>query len=175
MELSLILSGLIIFFARAIDMSLATFRILMLMKGRGLAASLIGFIESGIYIVALAEVVRHINNPFSIIFYAGGFAMGTYIGSVIEERIAVGYVDAQVISLSCYEGLEQKLRDEGFGVTSLEGCGKDGVHHILHCLLKRKDLPKFMAMITSEDKNAFVTVSDTRKISGGFFTVRKAK
>lgn len=175
MEIYLLISGLFIFFARVVDMSLATFRILMLMKGQGIAASIIGFIESGIYIVALAEVVKHINNPLSIILYAGGFAMGTYIGSVIEERIALGYVNAQVISLHCYEGLQQKLREEGFGVTSLEGCGKDGIHNILYVILKRKDLPKFMRMITSEDKNAFVSISDTRKITGGFFTVRKAK
>lgn len=43
MEIALVFSGLLIFLARVLDMSLATFRILMLMRGRSLLASTIGF------------------------------------------------------------------------------------------------------------------------------------
>ena len=171
----LLFSGLFIFFARVIDMSLATFRILLIMRGQSLSASLIGFLESGLYIIALTEVVRNINSPSSILLYAAGFGVGTYIGSSIEERIALGYVNVQIISLEKFEGLQRKLRGEGFGVTSLEGYGRDGAHNILNVLLKRRDLPKIMKVINSEDKKAFVSVTDTRKIIGGFFPKRKAK
>jgi uncharacterized protein YebE (UPF0316 family) len=56
MEIALVFSGLLIFLARVLDMSLATFRILMLMRGRSLLASTIGFLESGIYLLALSRV-----------------------------------------------------------------------------------------------------------------------
>jgi len=171
----LVLGGLFIFFARVADMSMATFRILLLMRGRSLAASLIGFIESGLYIIALSEVIKRLDHPLNMVFFAAGFAVGNYVGSFIEERIAVGYVNVQIISMEYYEKLQNRLREEGFGVTSVEGCGKDGLHQILHVLLKRRDLPKLMKMINTEDKKAFVSVIDTRKIMGGFFPKRKAK
>jgi uncharacterized protein YebE (UPF0316 family) len=95
------------------------------------------------------------------------------VGSRIEERIALGYVDAQIISVDCYESLQTKLREEGFGVTCVEGRGKDGVHQILHVLLKRRDLPRMMRMVSEEDEKAFISVIDTRKIIGGYFPKRK--
>lgn len=171
--MSFVFSGLFIFFARVADMSLATFRILMLMRGRSLTASLIGFVESLLYIGALSTVLKRLDNPFHMVFFAGGFAVGSYVGSRIEERIALGYVDAQIISVDCYESLQTKLRDEGFGVTCVEGRGKDGVHQILHVLLKRRDLPKMMRIVSDEGQKAFISVIDTRKIIGGFFPKRK--
>jgi len=173
--LPLLLSGIFIFFARVIDMSLATFRILLIMRGRSLAASLIGFLESGLYIVALTVVVKNINSPLSILLYAAGFGVGTYTGSFIEERVALGYVNVQIISIDSHESMQTRLREEGFGVTSLEGYGKDGAHSILNVLLKRRDLPRIMELVNSEDKKAFVSITDTRKIIGGFFPKRKAK
>ena len=66
--MSFVFSGLFIFFARVADMSLATFRILMLMRGRSLTASLIGFVESLLYIGALSTVLRRLDNPFHMVF-----------------------------------------------------------------------------------------------------------
>ena len=170
-----VLSGLFIFIARVADMSMATLRILMLMRGRSVIASLIGFMESLLYIVALGEVLKHLDSPFNMVFFAAGFAVGNFVGSRIEERIALGYVNAQIISVGSYDTLQTALRDAGFGVTSVEGHGKDGIHHILHVLLKRRDLHKMMKMVSSEDQKAFVSIFDTRQIFGGFFPAHKSK
>ena len=72
----------------------------------------------------------------------------------MRERIALGYVDAQIISVDCYESLQTKLRDEGFGVTCVEGRGKDGVHQILH-VVERRDLPRMMRIVSDEDAEGF--------------------
>lgn len=175
MEPSLIFSGLFIFLARVTDMSLSTFRILMLMRGRSLLASLIGFLESGIYILALSQVMQHLDHSINMVFFAAGFAVGNYVGSSIEERIALGYVNLQVISVDCHDTLQSRLRDEGFGVTVVKGSGKDGMHYILYVLCKRRDLPKLMKLINNTDEEAFTCVVDTRKILGGFFSQPKAK
>lgn len=175
MVVPFLVSGLFIFLARVADMTLATLRILLLMRGRSLYASLIGFVESLLYIIALSEVIKRLDNPFHLVFFAAGFATGNYVGSFIEERIALGFVTAQIVSLDCYETLQKTLRNAGFGVTSVEGCGKDGIHHILYVLLKRRDLPRLMRLISCEDEKAFVSIVDTRKILGGFFPSRKSK
>lgn len=175
MELTAACSGLLIFSARVLDMSLATFRILMLMRGRSLLASTIGFLESGIYLLALSQVMKNLDNPLNMVLFAAGFAVGNYVGSSIEGRIALGYVNVQVISVDCSERLQARLRDEGFGVTSLDCSGKDGQHNILYILAKRRDLPKLMKMINSEDQRAFISVVDTCKNLGGFFPMHKSK
>lgn len=170
-----VLSGLFIFLARVADMSLGTLRILMLMRGRSLHASLIGFIESLLYITALGEVIKRLDNPLNLVFFAAGFAAGNFVGSFIEERIALGYVNVQIISVESYNTLQTTLRNAGFGVTSVECCGKDGVHHILYVLLRRRDLTRLMKLISSEDQKAFVSIIDARKILGGFFPPSKSK
>ncbi len=170
-----ILSYLFIFFARVIDVGLGTFRILMLMRGKSLQAATIGFFESAIYILALTQVIQSLDNPIRLGFYALGFAAGNYVGSMLEERLAVGYATVQIITLSCTDTMVDALRNEGFGVTVIEGCGKEGWHQIMHVLLRRKELPKLFKITRSLDDQAFVSVMDTRKIMGGFFARRKAK
>ncbi len=171
----LIFSYLFIFFARVSDVTLSTVRILMLMRGRALAASTIGFFEVTIYILALGQVIGNLDNPGRLVVYALGFATGNFIGSNLEERLAIGFSTVQVISLDKSDELAEITRELGFGVTVMEGCGKQGTHQILHILLKRKDLPCFMATIREVDKHAFVSVMDTRKIFGGYFSKIKAK
>ena len=79
---------LFIFFGRAIDVSLATFRVLMIMRANACAA-ITGFFEVSIYIRpgpggAASE------RPLKIVAYALGFSCGTLVGGWLEERLAVG-------------------------------------------------------------------------------------
>jgi uncharacterized protein YebE (UPF0316 family) len=173
--MELILSYLLIFFARVTDVSLSTVRILMIMRGRSLVAATIGFFEVSIYILALGQVIGNLDNPLRVVAYALGFATGNLIGSRLEERLALGVATAQVISLDKSDEIAEILREQGFGVTVLEGCGRHGTHQILHILLKRKDLPCFMDTVREADNQAFVSVMDTRKIFGGYFAKIKAK
>lgn len=171
----LVFSYLFIFFARVSDVSLSTLRILMLMRGKAIQAAVIGFFEVTIYILALSQVIGSLDNPLRLVVYALGFATGNLVGSRLEERLALGFATAQVISLDKWEEMAEKMREQGFGVTVLEGCGKEGTHRILHILLKRRDLPCFLGLVHDIDNQAFVSIMDTRKIFGGYFAKIKAK
>lgn len=164
-----------IFFARVIDVSLSTVRILMLMRGRSVTAAIIGFFEVTIYILALSRVIASLDDPVRLVVYGLGFSVGNLVGGRVEESLALGFATAQVISLDKSEELAEKMREQGFGVTVLEGCGREGTHQILHILLKRRDLPCFLGLIRKVDDQAFVSVMDTRKIFGGYFSKIKAK
>lgn len=166
---------LFIFFARVLDMGLATIRILMLMRGKSLNAAAIGFFESAIYILALREVILNLDSPIRIGVYALGFAAGNYVGSLVEERMAVGFATVQVISLTCTDNMVEEMRKKGFGVTVIEGCGKEGLHEILNVLVRRKDLAPLMDMVHKLDPQAFISVMDTKKIVGGYFARKKDK
>ena len=54
----------------------------------------------------------------------------------------------------------------GFGVTSFEGQGKEGVKKILIVSMPRKELKRLLRFIDENDDTAFVTIMDTRASKG---------
>lgn len=170
-----ILGGyLFIFSARICDVSLATVRMLMVMRGQRLYAALIGFFEVIVYIVALGKIFANLNNPLNLIFYAAGFATGTVVGSLIEEKLAVGTLTVQVITMNAPLELTEKLRKDGYGVTVIEGQGREGTRYILQIILQRKHVHELRKLIDEWDKCAFWTIFDARSTRGGIFN-RKYK
>jgi uncharacterized protein YebE (UPF0316 family) len=73
------------------------------------------------------------------------------------------------------ELLKSTLREQGYGVTSMPCYGKEGAHRTLQVFLKRRELPSFLKSMQQTDPDAFVSIFDTRKIMGGYFTGMKAK
>ncbi|SCZ06939.1 DUF2179 domain-containing protein [Alkaliphilus peptidifermentans] len=173
--MELILGYLFIFVARVTDVSMATIRMIMVVKGRRIQAAIIGFFEIIIYILAIGKVLSEINNPINLLVYATGFATGNYLGVYLEEKMALGSITVQVISEHEVMKLVEKLRNEGFGVTVIEGYGRQGIRHLLNITLQRKNLSKLHNIIDQHDDHAFVTVMDARSIRGGYFTALKKK
>lgn len=165
--LSLVGGYLFIFLARVIDVSLATMRTLMIVRGKGLIAASIGFFEVMIYITALNKVVSGLNNPVNLVVYALGFATGNFMGSYIEEKLAIGLTTVQIITEQ--GNLCSMIRKMGFGVTALEGKGKEGFKEVLIVSLPRKELKNLLNFIDNNDSTAFVTIMDTRASKGGYF------
>ncbi|KKM08989.1 hypothetical protein SY88_21315 [Clostridiales bacterium PH28_bin88] len=171
---ALIAGYLLIFFARVVDVSLQTMRVLLLVRGKRPLAAAIGFFEVAIYVLALKYVVDRLNDPLSLVIYAMGFSAGNLVGGMIEEKVALGHLTVQVISMCRPLELAEFLRQEGYGVTVLKGEGREGTHFLLNIILSRKDLPKVMDIVNRWDCQAFVTVLDARATKGGIFT-RKGK
>lgn len=165
----------LIFFARMLDMSMATVRTLMVMQGRKFQAALLGFFEVGIYVVVLGKVVNSLENPYNLLSYCLGFAAGNYVGIMIENKIALGNLSAQIILKTANNDiLIDTLRSEKFGVTSYEGQGIEGPREMLTVALNRKDLPRLKRIVDGIDANAFITVNSISPIRGGYF-IRKKK
>lgn len=170
------LGYLLIFVARVCDVSLGTFRTLMVVQGRKTQAAIIGFFEVTIYIVALGKVVSSLDNPMNLLFYALGFAAGNYVGITIENKIALGNLGAQIIlKTDDNNELIAKLREKEFGTTVMKGYGKDGPREVLSVALNRKDLTRLKDIVYEYDSKAFITVNNISPISGGFFSTSKRK
>lgn len=168
-----VLGYLLIFFARLADVSLGTIRMIMVVRGKRIVAACIGFIEATIYILAVGKVLSSMNNWLNVLAYALGFATGNYAGIFLEGKMALGDIIVQVISEHETAELVGKLRNKGFGVTVVEGCGRKGTKHLLNVTLQRKNLSKLYGVIDNHDKGAFVTVTDARSIRGGYFSSMK--
>ena len=172
--MQLALGYFLIFAARVLDMSIATIRLLLLVRGKRFQAAVIGFFEVLIYILALNMVVNNLDNIFNLLVYSLGFAAGNYVGSYVEEKMALGHATVQVIPKEKDEDMAAELRKLGYGVTVVTGSGREGPRRILIITIKRKSLPELMRVIDELDRDSFVTVMDTQFIHGGFWE-KKAK
>ncbi len=174
--LMVILTLLAIFFAKIAHVSLGTIRIIYLTRGQSKIAAAIGFFESIIYIGALSMVLTNLEAWQNILFYGLGFAAGNLVGSWIEEKIAVGFVLVQIVTKVNGGSLDEYLREQGFGVTSMPCYGREGAHRTnLQVLLKRKEVPLLLKKMNQYDPEAFISIFDTRKIMGGYFSRMKSK
>ncbi|WP_350342610.1 DUF2179 domain-containing protein [Proteinivorax tanatarense] len=173
--MTLLLQLSLIFFARVLDVSMGTLRMLLIVKGRRLHAAAIGFFEVIIYIVALGWVVNSLDEPLNLFIYALGFAAGNYVGIFLEEKLALGYVCVQVIPSIKSQPIINLLREEGYGVTVIEAIGKNGPKNILNVYSARKNLNKLLFLISELDNAAFTAIMDAKKTVGGYYKQQKAK
>ncbi len=159
---------LIIFGLRIVDVSLATLRMLMVMRGRKQIAPLIGFVEVLIWIFAVGTAIRYLHSPLHLIGYAGGFAMGTLVGVWIEEKMALGMAAVRVMSQYGGSEIAGSLRQRGFGVTQFAAQGRDGHVEVLYTVLRRRDVSGVLKQVSRQDPHAFVTVEEPRAIHRGW-------
>ncbi|MCB1056415.1 MAG: DUF2179 domain-containing protein [Acidobacteria bacterium] len=172
--LEILLSSLMIFGLRVSDVSLATFRILMITRGRTRLAATLGFGEAAIWVVAISQVITHVGNLWNMIAYASGFAAGTLFGMWLESKLAFGDVDLRVISLRRETNdIAEAIRGQGYGVTEVEGRGLSGPVHVVAAVVPRKAVPKLVKLVREVDPGSFVTMDDVRWVSGGFVGIIK--
>jgi uncharacterized protein YebE (UPF0316 family) len=160
---------LLIFAARVADVSLGTLRIALVARGVTRAAPWIGFFESLIWVIAISQVVRHLDRPWHYLAWAAGYAVGTWVGGKLDERLAFGMIAVRVITEDDAETLLARLREHAFGVTSFGARGLTGRVRLIFSVIRRRDLDRFLDAVRSEHPKAFVSISDVRTASEGYF------
>jgi uncharacterized protein YebE (UPF0316 family) len=162
-----VVGGLLIFVARVINVSMSTVRALLSIRGQKRLATVISFFESLIFILAISKALQNANSLWSIFGYSGGFAVGTWVGLEIEERLALGYAEVQVISQSAGQQIASALRDAGYGVTEMLGEGLRGQVQVITTVVARRDVQAIMELASKVDETAFVTVDDASRVYRG--------
>lgn len=159
---------LFIFFARIIDVSLGTIRMILIIRGDKWTAAIIGFFEILVYTVALGMVVGALSEPLKLGVFCLGFALGVIVGSVIEDRLALGYRGVQVIIDRDHCHIVDELRTEGFPVTTWEAEGKAGHKIVLNMVLKRHLARLVTEKIYATEPDAFVVFMEPKHFQGGY-------
>ena len=169
------LGPLVIFCLRIVDVSLATVRMLLAVRGFKRLVPLIGFFEVLLWIVAVGNAVKFLDSPLHLLGYAGGYATGTAVGLWIEEKMALGTAALRVMSRHGGVEIAEALRERGFGVTEFAAQGRDGRMEVLYAVLRRRDLPLAFEAVSRWDPDAFVTVEEPRAIHRGWMTDARRK
>jgi uncharacterized protein YebE (UPF0316 family) len=166
---------LLIFSLRIVDVSLATLRMLLSVRGLKMAAPVIGFFEVLIWVFAVGNAIRFLDSPLHLLGYAGGFATGTLVGLWIEEKMAFGLSTVRIMSQHGGVEIAEALRDQGFGVTEFAGHGRQGRVEVVYAVMRRRDLPFVFEQVGVWDPGAFVTVEEPRTIHRGWMFSRRRK
>jgi len=167
-----IIIPLLIVIARIADVSLGTLRIVFVSKGMKMLAPVLGFFEIIIWLLAVSRIFENLDNWIYFISYAVGFSAGNYIGLLIEERIALGYINLRIITQLSGEELIERLSCEGYGVTSVDAKGSLGKVNIIYCVIKRSDYQHVAQLIEEYNPQAFYTIEDIRFANKGVFRIK---
>lgn len=163
---------LMIFFARVSDVTIGTLRIVFVSKGFKFLAPILGFFEVFIWLLAMSKIFQNLDNWLYYVAYSAGFAVGNYVGLLIEERLALGFVNLRIITLASGDALIKRLSTEGFGVTTTEAMGTRGRVNVIYCVIKRSDYKHVAKIILEYNPKAFYTIEDIRFANQGVFPIR---
>ena len=156
-----------IFFIRILDVSLGTVRTIVTIKGKTALASIIGFVEVFVWFVIVKEAL---NTPETSIFvaiaYAGGYAAGTAIGSVISDKFIEGNLTIQTILSNNNDDTVNSIRKAGYAVSVIDVKGRDEGQpkYLLFMEINKKRLSHLKKVIKELDDNAFIVVNETKLV-----------
>lgn len=170
---SWVLLPLLIFLARIGDVSMETIRVIYISRGIKFLAPIIAFFEIIIWLLAMEVVMSDLSNIANFFAYAFGFAAGTYIGLVIEEKLSIGTVIMRIVTTTeSTEKIAAYLEAEHFGVTSFDAKGSRGDVRMIMTLIQRADLPRITQYIETTNPHAFFSIEDVRYVNQGVFRPR---
>jgi uncharacterized protein YebE (UPF0316 family) len=162
---------LMVFFARVVDVTLGTMRIIFISRGKRNVAPLLGFVEVFIWITVVSQIVSHAHNLLAYFAYAAGFAAGSYLGMYIESRVAIGIQLVSIIVQKDSNLLIDHLHTAGYGVTCVDGQGATGTVKLIYTIVQRKKLEDVLAIIHQTHPHAFLSIEDLRSTQEGVFPI----
>lgn len=161
----------VICFAKIIEISIQSVKTVFMVKGERVIAAVLAFIECLIWGLVISSIITSLgNNFYLLISYCMGYALGLFIGSMIENKIALGTSSVQIMVKREYEEeVEKFLMLNNRGFTILEGKGSKEKMSVIIMILPRKEVKSIMMEIKKICNNeVFVVTSEVSKFVGGY-------
>lgn len=160
----------LIFLAQIANVCMETLRIVFLSKGIKYLAPIIAFFEIIIWLLAIVGVLSNLSNIANFLAYAFGFALGTYVGLVIEERLSIGMVSMRIITPEkTGDEIMAYLQSENYGTTYVDAQGSRGGVKMIITLVDRDDVPRITRHFEETNPDAFFSIEDVRYVNQGVF------
>lgn len=165
----------LIFIIKVFEVSISTLRIVLITKDERLKGAFLAFFEVILWLLVITAVLRDITeDPFKMIVYALGFAVGNYLGSWLENKLGTGNASIEVISKrQDAKEITKVLRNHGLAVTSVAAKGMKSPREILVIYITRRNIQKTVKMIRAVNENVVITIHDIKPVYGGYQLFRK--
>ncbi|MBP3315254.1 MAG: DUF2179 domain-containing protein [Clostridia bacterium] len=157
--------------AKIIEITIQSLKTCMMVKGQRLKAAGLGFIECTIWGLVISTIIGTLgDNLFLLAFYCVGYATGLFLGSTLENKIALGTSSLQLIANDEYTSkIIDYLQQNSRGYTVFEGYGSTDKMNMIMIVLPRRDATPMLKHIRKIcQNNVFVVVDDVNKYAGGY-------
>ncbi len=154
----------IIFISKTIELALGTLRIIVIANGKKLFGAILQGIIAIVWMCITGIVIVNITeDPLKIIAFALGSAFGSYVGSFIEEKMAIGNnLLLVIIKRDKKDNIISSIKENGYNITNIQNCDKEKA--ILIIVLMKKDRKKIINLIENIDECATIIVENAVKI-----------
>lgn len=162
---------LLVCVAKIVEITIQSLKTCMMVRGQRLKAACLGFVECMIWGLVISTIISTLgDNLLLLLFYCGGYAMGLFLGSTIEGKIALGTSNLQLIANDENTKLIiTYLRQNKRGYTVFSGQGSTDRMNMILIVLARREMKKVLREIRKLcDNRVFVVASDVSKYAGGY-------
>lgn len=161
--------------AKIVEITIQSLKTCMMVKGQRLKAALLGFVECAIWGLVISTIIGTLgDNLFLLLFYCVGYATGLFLGSTIENKIALGTSNLELIANDdSTDKIVKYLKKNGRGYTVFDGYGSTDKMNMIFIVLPRRETPKVLKEIRATcDGKVFVVASEVSKYAGGYGMVK---
>ena len=162
---------LLVCVAKIVEITIQSLKTCMMVRGQRLKAACLGFVECMIWGLVISTIISTLgDNLLLLLFYCGGYAMGLFLGSTIEGKIALGTSNLQLIANDENTKLIiTYLRQNKRGYTVFSGRGSTDRMNMILIVLARREMKRVLREIRKLcDNRVFVVASDVSKYAGGY-------
>lgn len=164
-----ILLYMAIFISKILENALATVRLIVVANGKKWLGAILNFIISIIWVYTAGLVIINIKQDLlKVVFFCLGSGIGSYVGSYIESKIALGNNLLTCIINKQDLPMIDQLRENGIGVTTIPGYGKDNEKYVLLIFAPRKQRNKIVNEIKKRNHNCMIISESAVPIYGGY-------
>ena len=154
---------LLIFSAKTIENILSTIRIIFLSKNKKILSACINALLAFTWLFSTITLIKNISiKPQSILAYLLGCFIGSYFGSLLEEKLALG--DNMITCITKKNSnLPNILNSFGYVVTEVDGYCMNKNKKILLIMIPRKKKYKLIKLIKNIDKKCLIVLNNITK------------
>ena len=146
---------LAIFISKIIENALATLRIIVVSNGKKKLGAILQGLVTLVWLLVTGIVIIDIkNDPLKILFFCVGSISGSYIGSMIEEKIALGTVKLTINSHQ-FKEIYHELMSYHIELNNQK----------LIIITERKNIKRIVSTILNIDQNSQI-ITEKIKIYG---------
>lgn len=153
----------LIFIAKVIENTLGTLRLIVVANGKKLFGAILQCVISVIWVLSAGIVIININEDFlKILFFAIGSFVGSYIGSLIEEKMALG--SSMLTAIIAEEKallIIRTLRKKRYIVNVIN---EDYKKRTIVIMAHRKRIPNVSNLIKTIDNDAIIVAQNIKPI-----------
>lgn len=148
------LTYFLIFILKVIENAISTLRMILVSTNQKYLSTILQLLCSIIWIITTSMVVINLKEDIlKVIFFALGCTVGSFLGSVLEEKLAIGNI--MIICISSLDIMDN-IREYNFKLTSTKGTGLD-TKNIIFIMISRKQKKNLINIIKNIDPNSFIT------------------